>query len=137
MADNYPAAAKKHVLDSEALLIAKLYDGAGYLAGCAVECTLKTLILVEKGVAPLIHDLNKLSTRALLLVSLPTQKTAAYVKGPRLTSLTYGHPSGWFEGRRYEAEGTITPADSSAWVAEARRLHDEVIVKMTLDGVIA
>jgi len=139
VADNYPAAARKHVLDSEALLGLSRYDGAGYLAGYAVECTLKTLIWVETGQGGGGHDLNSLSMRALQLAGLPNQKTAAYVKGPQLTSLTYGPgpPAGWYESRRYEPEGTITPADSSAWVSEARRLHDTVIVKMKLDGVIA
>jgi HEPN domain-containing protein len=138
VADNFPAAARKHVLDSEALLGVNRYDGAGYLAGYAVECTLKTLILVEVG-PERGHNLNSLSTKALHLAGLPTQKTAAYLQGPQITSLTYGPgpPAGWYESRRYEAEGTITPADSSAWVSEARRLHDTVIVKMKLDGVIA
>lgn len=137
VADNYPEAARKHVLDSEALLSVNRYDGAGYLAGYAVECTLKTLILVETGQGGGGHNLNDLSTRALQLAGLANQKTAAYVRRPQLTSLTYGPPAGWYEYRRYEPEGTITQADSSAWVAEARRLHDTVIAKMKFDGVIA
>jgi hypothetical protein len=137
VADNYPEAARKHVLDSEALLSVNRYDGAGYLAGYAVECTLKTLILVETGQGGGGHNLNDLSARALQLAGLANQKTAAYVQGPQLTSLTYGPPAGWYEYRRYEPEGTITQADSSAWVAEARRLHDTVIAKMKFDGVIA
>ncbi len=135
LADNYPEAVRKHVLDSEALLSANRYDGAGYLAGYAVECTLKSLILVETGKGTKAHDLNNLSAQALRLAGLPNQKTAAYVRGPTITSLLYG-PAGWRETLRYEAEGTVTQADSEAWVAEARRLHDTVILPMKLDGVI-
>jgi len=136
VADNYPAAARKHVLDSEALLSANRYDGAGYLAGYAVECTLKTLIWVETSKdARDTHDLNILSARALLLAGLPTQKTAAYVKGPAITSLLYG-PAGWRETLRYEAEGTVARTDCEAWVSEARRLHDAVIIPMKCDGVL-
>ncbi len=135
MADNYPEAARKHVLDSEALLSASRYDGAGYLAGYAVECTLKTLIWVETSRGGGGHDLSRLSTRALQLAGLPTQKTAAYAKGPMITSLPYG-PAGWRETLRYEAEGTVTRAECEAWVSEARRLHDAVIIPMKFDGVL-
>jgi HEPN domain-containing protein len=137
VADNYPEAARKHVLDSEALLSAKRYDGAGYLAGYAVECTLKTLIFVETrgGGGGHDHDLSRLSTRALTLLSLPGARTASYVKQSPITSLSYG-PAGWRETLRYEAEGTVSQTDSETWVSEARRLHDEVIIPMKKDGVI-
>jgi hypothetical protein len=135
VADNYPEAVRKHVLDSEALLSVNRYDGAGYLAGYAVECTLKTLIWVEAGGTGGGHNLNGLSARALYLHSLPGQKTASYVKQPGISSLSYG-AAGWRESLRYEPEGTVSEADSSAWVSEARRLHDEVIIPMKLDGVI-
>ena len=48
----------------------------------------------------------------------------------------YG-PAAWRETLRYEAEGVVLKADSEAWVAEARRLHDEIIAPMKLDGVIS
>jgi hypothetical protein len=135
LADNYPEAARKHVFDSEALLSRNRFDGAGYLAGYAVECTLKTLIEVETGRKGGGHDLNNLSARALGLLSLSSQKTKSYVKHPGITSLSY-RGMGWRESLRYEPEGTVSQADSTAWVSEARRLHDEIIVPMKLDGVI-
>ena len=135
LADNYPEAARKHVLDSEALLKVKRYDGAGYLAGYAVECALKTLITVETSRGGGGHNLNDLSARALSLLSLPGQRTASYVKQPGITSLMYG-AAGWRETLRYEPEGSVSQSDSEAWVSEARRLHDEVIIPMKKDGVI-
>ena len=135
MADNYPEAAKKHVFDSESLLSAKRYDGAGYLAGYAVECTLKTVINVETGKGGGGHDLNDLSAKALRLLSLPGQKTASYVKQPGITVLMYG-ATGWHATLRYEPEGAVSQTDSATWVSEARRLLDEVIIPMKLDGVI-
>jgi HEPN domain-containing protein len=135
VADNYPEAVRKHVLDSEALLRVNRYDGAGYLAGYAVECTLKTLIWVETSGGDRRHDLNRLSARALQLHGLPGQRTASYVTHRAITTLLYGS-AGWRETLRYEPEGTVSQADSAAWVAEARRLHDEVIIPMKLDGVI-
>ena len=68
--DDYPGAASKHLLDSEALLAASRFDGAGYLAGYAVECTIKTVIQVEKK-PPHDHDLGRLSRDALLLKPFP------------------------------------------------------------------
>jgi HEPN domain-containing protein len=135
VADNYPEAARKHVHDSEALLNVKRYDGAGYLAGYAVECTLKTLIFVETRGGGGGHDLSRLSARALQLLILSSKNTASYVKLPGITSLSYG-PAGWRETLRYEPEGTVSQTDSESWVSEARRLHDEVIIPMKKDGVI-
>jgi hypothetical protein len=135
VADNYPEAAWKHVIDSEALLNVKRYDGAGYLAGYAVECTLKTLIQVENTRRVRVHDLNYLSSEVLRLLSLPAQRTARYVTNPNITSLQFGS-GGWRETIRYEAGGFVSQTDSEAWVAEAKRLCDEIIIPMKLDGVI-
>ncbi|HSN99090.1 MAG TPA: hypothetical protein VLS89_12425 [Candidatus Nanopelagicales bacterium] len=44
--DDYPAAAAKHLDDARALLDAQRLDGAGYLAGYVVECSLRTVIMV-------------------------------------------------------------------------------------------
>ena len=133
--DDYAAAAGKHVDDAGVLLRSQRFDGAGYLAGYAVECVLKKLIEVEANQVPWIHNLGKLSSRALRLASLPKQRTARYVKHPAVTSLKYGLPGGWHETLRYKAPGTISQAMATSWVNEARRLHSEVIVAMKLDGV--
>ena len=47
--DDYPEAAGRHILDSRALVARRRFDGAAYLAGYVVECTLKTLIQLETG----------------------------------------------------------------------------------------
>ena len=133
--DDYPGAASKHVLDSEALLAARRFDGAGYLAGYAVECTIKTLIVVE-GQSLGVHDLGKLSRKALELVALPGQRTAGYITNPNLTTMMYGNRTGWKETMRYQPDGYVGETDAGAWVAEARRLYDEVIVEMRKNGVL-
>ena len=134
--DDYPAAAGKQVEDAGVLLLNRRFDGAGYLAGYAVECVLKTLILVEKPKVPKIHDLSKLSAEACQLASQPSQRTARYVKSPAVTALKYGFPGGWEESLRYTTPGTISETLATEWFQEARRLHAEVIVPMKLDGVI-
>jgi hypothetical protein len=136
MPDDFPGAASKHVLDSEALLAANRFDGAGYLAGYAVECTIKTVAQVEGRKLGKRHDLGDLSRKALVLVALPSSRTARYLTNPNFTTLTYGDPPGWKETMRYQAVGFVNRADAVAWVAEARRLHDEVILEMKKDGIL-
>ena len=136
MPDDFPGAASKHTLDSEALLAANRFDGAGYLAGYAVECTIKTVAQVEGRDLGRYHNLGDLSRKALGLVSLPSSRTARYLTNPSFTTLTYGDPPGWKETMRYQAVGFVTQADAVAWVAEARRLHDEVILEMKKDGFL-
>ena len=63
--DDFPGAASKHLFDSEALLAASRFDGAGYLAGYAVECTIKTIAYVEGNQSTRTHDLGGLSRKAL------------------------------------------------------------------------
>jgi hypothetical protein len=79
--DDYLGAASKHVLDSEALLAASHFDGAGYLAGYAVECTIKTVAQVE-GSGSHGHDLGGLSRKALVLAAMPSNRTARYLRIP-------------------------------------------------------
>ena len=52
-----------------------------------------------------------------------------------MTTLTYEDPPGWNEKLRYQPDGHVGEAAARAWVAEARRLYDEVIVQMRVDGV--
>ncbi len=134
--DDYAAAAGKHVDDAGVLLRSQRFDGAGYLAGYAVECVLKKLIEVEGHPVARHHDLSALSTTASLLASQPKQRTARYVRKPGVTTLEYGFPRGWKETLRYTAPGTISETLAASWVQEAKRLHSEVIVAMKLDGVI-
>jgi hypothetical protein len=136
MADNYPEAAGKHAVDCRVLLMGGRFDGAGYLAGYAIECVLKTLIKVEGGPKILHHDLGQLSSEAIRLASFPSRKTAKYVTRPNVTTLTYGAPDGWRETLRYEPPGVVSATKATAWVDEAQRLHKEVIIAMKLDGLI-
>jgi len=133
--DDYPRAAQKHVQDAEVLLGQHRFDGAGYLAGYVVECVLKALIQVETPDVPKKHDLNALSREALDFAGLPGSRTARYVRQPELTRLPYGAP-GWHETLRYARPGTIAGEHAAEWVKEARRLYEEVVVRMRLDGVI-
>jgi HEPN domain-containing protein len=134
--DDYPDAAAKHAEDALVLLNGQRYDGAGYLAGYAVECILKTIVQLESGQILLHHRLTDLSRDALNLASMPAARTSRYVRHPQITNLSYGLPNGWQETLRYRSTGEITGATATAWVEEARRLFNETIIPMRLDGVI-
>jgi hypothetical protein len=49
--DDHPEAALNHLLCAEALLSQQRFDGAAYLRGYVVECSLKGLWLLEEGAA--------------------------------------------------------------------------------------
>jgi hypothetical protein len=134
VADDFPAAAGKHVTDSKVLLASGRWDGAGYLAGYGVECVVKVIIQVE-GAAPWGH-LPHISPHAAMLAGLPNARSARYVTTPTVHSVPLGRPTGWDPVLRYEAAGGVAEAGARAWVAEAERLYAEVVLPMKLDGVI-
>ncbi|MGA2541946.1 MAG: HEPN domain-containing protein [Verrucomicrobiota bacterium] len=138
--EDYPEAALKHCDDARRLLSGNRPDGAAYLAGYAVECSLKTLIQVEQGHAnPLFnHDLNSLSTNAVHLAAQPTNRTVRYFTQPTtITTLRYGKPPAeWTEILRYFPDGTIPQTTAQQWVEEAERLYIEIIGELKKDGEI-
>jgi HEPN domain-containing protein len=141
--EDYPDAAIKHCDDARRLLSGNRPDGAAYLAGYAVECSLKTLIQIEQGHANKIqsHDLKSLSTNAAQLAAQPTNRTVRYFTTAGITTLRYDDPpsnppSGWRETLRYFPDGTIPEATARQWVEEAERLYIEIIGELKKDGVI-
>jgi HEPN domain-containing protein len=139
--EDYPEAALKHCDDARHLLSGRRPDGAAYLAGYAVECTLKTLIQVEMGnVVPVMqwrHSLNHLSAEALRLAAQATNKTARYITNPALTTLRYDNPpAGWKEYLRYYPVGTVPAPTAGQWVDEAERLYIEIIGELKKNGGI-
>lgn len=129
--DDYPAAAGKHLVDATVLARAERHDGAGYLAGYAVECTMKTLIQLERGrPRKYKHQLTKLSQNAMRFAVLPGARSVRYAP-KKIAGI-----AGWREELRYRAPGTISSATAQAWLEEARMLYETTIVPMRLDGVI-
>ena len=138
--DDHPDAAGKHLDDAVTLLTAGRNDGAAYLAGYVVECSLKSLILFEHGHAVWSgrggHDLNALSAEALRLASLPGARTAKYVSFGTPGHSLYTQPGGWTHHLRYRPPGTIPPATAADWLAEATQAFSSIVVAMRLDGVL-
>lgn len=141
--DDHPIAARKHLQDALILHSNARYDGAGYLAGYVVECVLKTLLLVESK-PRMGHNLSTLSSEAQQLASLPSAKTAKYVRGPAKISLTYGSlptapgvlPTCWNEALRYREENLISVDLATQWISDAQGLYDGTVGEMIRDGVV-
>lgn len=63
--DDHPEAAGRHLTDASILQQDDRCDGAAYLAGYVIECTLKTIIVFRTAAGqPRGHDLDGLSLAA-------------------------------------------------------------------------
>jgi len=142
--DDHPEAAGKHLSDARVLLPAGRADGAAYLAGYVVECSLKSVLLHEKGVPAQGspppwkgrdgHDLAKLQSDAATLASVAGAKTARYF-GPTVKGLTSLALAAWDPEMRYRAP-SMAAADATSWLANAESVYQETVGTMIKDGVL-
>lgn len=138
--EDFPEAARKHLEDAKALYIYNRFDGAGYLIGYCYECILKTFLELHSK-TPYIHDLNELSSRAIMLATLVKGKTAKYQTSFRFNNLKYDssrnyNPSSWKEGLRYFPEGMHDEAKLDKWITDAENFYNLSINRMKLDGIV-
>lgn len=89
MGDDHPDAAAKNLDDASALFGARRFDGAAYLAGYVVECSLKTVIVVHEiakqaGLTPVTLAAGMASSTAPVVAALPGsyQKARLASKSP-------------------------------------------------------
>ena len=132
--DDYPEAARKHLLDAAALLSAGRPDGSAYLAGYVVECSLKTLLQIEKGSADRIHMLAALRRQVAALAVQANVTTGRYcLVADRL--LRNAVILKWRPEIRYR-EPSTSAADAQAWQREAAAVYSRVVGALILDGRI-
>jgi len=132
--DDYPEAAQKHLLDASALLSSHRPDGAAYLSGYAVECALKTLIVLEGATPPRHHRLGDLHAEVSRLAIVAGAKAARYF-GHATRGVATAAIAGWRPEMRYHAP-SVTMSDATAWHTEAINVFNETVQQMRLDGVI-
>lgn len=132
--DDYPEAAGKHLQDATELLAAARPDGAAYLSGYVVECSLKSVYQLETGTALGLgsHDWLKLHAKAHAVATVAGAKTAKYL-GPVTTGILGSPVAAWRPGMRYSAP-SMTAADAGAWHRVATQVFGETIAQMHLDG---
>ena len=131
--EDFVSASARHALDAEHLLGVNRPDNAGYLAGYAVECGLKAVIVLGGGQPRAYHhDIGALGGAALQLAvllapglrkyrtdRLPAVGILAAIWGPRL---------------RYAATGSLTLAEATELVDAARQVLEQLVIPLVLDG---
>jgi hypothetical protein len=141
--DDHPEAAGKHLDDASTLDRSGRPDGASYLAGYVVECSLKAVICLEavgRGIAPSKwwggggHDWRKLAAELSTASAVAGPRTARYVT-PIVSSLSSAAIAAWTPGMRYRAP-SMTGPDAAKWLSEARLVYQATVGQMLLDGVL-
>jgi len=132
--DDYPDAAGKHLLDAKTLLTSARYDGASYLAGYVVECSLKSLLQLEAGTVPRIHRISELSRNVAEICMAAGASTSRYVT-PAICALHTAPIAQWQETIRYRSP-CMGNGDASAWLKDAEQVYQDTVASMILDGVM-
>lgn len=148
--DDHPEAARKHAGDARVLLGSDRDDGAAYLAGYAVECAVKAVIIHDKSFNPQTgatdavqlgkwhktlsskpygHDLAK------LLHLATTNVGARYAQLLPDPAFNPSVVSNWSEKLRYRGMGSIKRTEAVAYV-EWAGVAEQAIIEMMLDGVL-
>ena len=164
--DDFPAAAEKNLRDARALLASRRWDGAAYLSGYAVECSLKTILLLEAlartcGATTLASLLRASSTSAPtasheairkkirhdLSKALKVARGIQPVVGLHSSAVTarYLHAGWcrlslcrhWRETMRYGSEGMVARTKARTWVRGAESMVAQTVTQMRADGVVA
>ena len=130
--DDHPEAAQKHLQDASALLTANRPDGAAYLCGYVIECSLKSLIQLETGAAQFGHSVAGLSRQAATLALVAGSKAARYL-GATTAGIVASPINAWKPELRYRAPSMST-ADAQSWHAIANAVFSETVAQMKLDG---
>ncbi|CAG9273418.1 hypothetical protein QZM97_28765 [Burkholderia orbicola] len=131
--DDYPEAASKHLRDAAALLAAARPDGAAYLSGYVVECSLKSIYQLQMGNAlGNSHSLTTLHSQVSAVAAVAGAKTAKYL-GPVTAGILGSPVAAWHPVMRYKCP-SMNAADASSWHGAAAQVFQETIAQMHLDG---
>lgn len=132
--DDYRAAARRHMFDAAVLKGQQRYDGAAYLAGYVVECSLKTLIEMESGPVKPVHDLARLRDAISDLSRQADARTARFA-GVVADVLQHAAILAWEPQMRYRASA-VGADQAKQWTTEAQAVYSAVIGGLFLDGAL-
>lgn len=141
--DDHPEAAGRHLVDADTLLTNDRPDGAAYLSGYVVECTLKSLWLLQTGV-PVEdrgmpwhkngHRLDWLNANVASLAMLADARIARYFKSGEAQLVTDLFAD-WKPEMRY-APACCDAVRVRTWLEAARQLYSSTVAEMWKDGVL-
>lgn len=140
--DDHADAAQRNLVDAAVLLAGSRPDGAAYLSGYVVECSLKTLWLIEVGVPPggaswssgRGHDLRYLAAQVASLTIMAGARTAKYL-GSATRAVASASIAAWTPAQRYRGSH-MRPTLAKQWYEEAEAVYNETVGAMYLDGVL-
>jgi HEPN domain-containing protein len=121
-------------LDAGALLSRQRPDGAAYLSGYAVECSLKSIHVLETGKELRGHIFSSLIQNVSAVATAAGAKTAKYL-GPATRGIPSSDIASWKPGMRYRSP-FMTVDIAKRWHACAEKVYYETVHQMRLDGVI-
>lgn len=132
--DDHPEAAHKHLLDAGALLAQNRTDGAAYLSGYVVECALKSLYVLETGSSIREHKFANLVTQVGAIATVAGARSARYF-GKATRNVVASAIGAWCPEMLYRAP-YMAYAEAQAWYLEAKKVYQETVFQMKMDGVI-
>ena len=132
--DDHPDAALKHLLDAQTLLERARPDGAAYLSGYVVECSLKSIWQLETGQAGWGHGIAAMSQHVAMAATVAGAKTARYIDAAT-RNLPSTAIAQWDPDMRYRSP-TMASGDAQAWCNIADAVYQTTVAQMWLDGVI-
>lgn len=162
--DDFPEAAQRHLDDIQALCDARRFDGAAYLSGYAIECSLKAVVfageIARQG--SVAHSALKAElargskTRARFdrvardaarqdrghdLAHLASQvatyrATLSGATASYAVDVSKGPFKGWSPKLRYCNNGKTAETEVRAWAQEAQTVFNNTVGRMILDGLV-
>lgn len=149
--DDYPDAATKHLGDARALVAALRHDGACYLLGYVVECSLKAVFVHDQAwqAGARVHDTALINLAyqvvsrqrpyghnlAALLAATVGPEGARYLSDLQIW-LNGATVLQWRETLRYRSPTPDAALRAGSWIHWAELVYDATVVQMQLDGVL-
>jgi hypothetical protein len=142
MSTHYPNAACRHVLDSKTLLDEERWDGCAYIAGYAIECSLKAVIShpecpSDVDLVAIGHDLSTLAHRLDQMASSRKSGRKRNVCAGTLTALRGSLKSQsptWGPSMRYEGQNPLWEAKARAWWSLANRCFQNLAQNLVTEA---
>lgn len=128
--ENYASAAGRHLNDARTLCDAGRWDNAGYLAGYAVECSVKAVI--DHAGLRLRSHLNEIPQQLMLLAADLSLAARRYPvdMDPDVDMVRRN----WAPDLRYAGTGTLAQPDALALAKSADGVFRRTVNAMVLDG---
>lgn len=135
MMENFGSAAARHWEDAQRLHVIGRADNSAYLAGYAIECSLKVLIEIT-GPNPkaLGHNLSGLSGDALVLACVLAPWLHRY-QISRTEDFEHVMRA-WVPEMRYSATGQVSGEQCERFLRAAKSVFQEIVLSAHLDGLV-